>query len=191
MVAAPVLAAVFCVLAPAGITDRVCAMFDLQDPTTRDWFAMARAGVRMVQDHPITGVGPDMVQKVYGDYRDVGAVNEVNPHLHNMPLHIATERGLPALGVWFWFIAVAVRDLFRGLRRPESRALSAGRLAALASMLAAGIFECNFEDSEFLMLLLVLLTLSAAAAYQTAGNHTSVVRPPDQAHPRPHPVTSQ
>ena len=32
-------------------------------------------------------------------------------------------------------------------------------------MLAAGMFEYNFGDSEFLMLFLVLLTLSAAAAY--------------------------
>ncbi len=31
-------------------------------------------------------------------------------------------------------------------------------------MLAAGMFEYNFGDSEFLMLLLVLLTLPAAAA---------------------------
>ncbi|MEE8129378.1 MAG: O-antigen ligase family protein, partial [Vicinamibacterales bacterium] len=185
-----VLAAVVVVLAPPGVTDRVYSMFDLQDPTTRDRFAMARAGVRMVQDHPLTGVGPDMVQEVYGDYRDVGAVNEINPHLHNVPLHIAAERGLPALAVWLWFVAVAVRELFRGLRRPESRALSAGGLAALASMLAAGMFEYNFGDSEFLMLLLVLLTLPAAAAYQAAGDHAAVVRPSDQVHPRPHPATS-
>ena len=190
LAAAPVLAAVVVVLAPPGVTDRVYSMFDLQDPTTRDRFAMARAGVRMVQDHPLTGVGPDMVQEVYGDYRDVGAVNEITPHLHNVPLHIAAERGLPALAVWLWFVAVAVRELFRGLRRSELRALSAGGLAALASMLAAGMFEYNFGDSEFLMLLLVLLTLPAAAAYQAAGDHASVVRPSDQAHPRPHPATS-
>ncbi|MEE8128974.1 MAG: O-antigen ligase family protein, partial [Vicinamibacterales bacterium] len=69
LAAAPVLAAVVFVLAPPGVTDRVYSMFDLQDPTTRDRFAMARAGMRMVQDHPLTGVGPDMVQEVYGDYR--------------------------------------------------------------------------------------------------------------------------
>ena len=33
----------------------------------------------------------------------------------------------------------------------------------MASMLAAGMFEYNFGDSEFLMLLLVLLTLPLAA----------------------------
>ena len=31
-------------------------------------------------------------------------------------------------------------------------------------MLAAGLFEYNFGDSEFLMLLLVLVTLPASAA---------------------------
>ena len=34
----------------------------------------------------------------------------------------------------------------------------------VASMLAAGLFEYNFGDSEFLMLLLVLITLPFAAA---------------------------
>ena len=164
---APVLAAVFFTLAPASLTDRVYSMFDLQDPTNRDRLAMARVGVGMVRDHPITGVGPDMVQEVYSTYRGADAVNETNPHLHNVPLHIAAERGLPAVAVWLWFIVTTVRELMLTFRQPESRVLAAAGLAALASMLAAGMFEYNFGDSEFLMLLLVLLTLPAAAARTT------------------------
>ena len=163
LAAIPVVAAIFFALAPPVVTDRLYSTFDLQDPTNRDRFAMARAGGRMIRDHPLTGVGPDMVQEVYADYRDAGGVNEVNPHLHNVPLHIAAERGLPALAIWLWFVVVAGRDLVRGLRRTESRALAAGGLAAMASMLTAGMFEYNFGDSEFLMLLLVVLTLPAAA----------------------------
>ena len=165
LTAAPIVLVLAIVLAPAGVTDRVFSMFDRTDPTNRDRFAMARIGTRMIADHPLTGVGPDMVQEVYGDYRDAGAVNETNPHLHNVPLQIAAERGLPALAVWLWFVAVAVRELWRHLRIPESRALAAGGLAAVVSMLAAGMFEYNFGDSEFLMLFLVVLTLPAAAAY--------------------------
>ena len=187
---AAVLAAAVFLLAPAAVTDRVYSVFDLQDPTNRDRFAMARAGVRMVQDHPLTGVGPDMVQQVYPDYRDSGAVNEINPHLHNVPLHIAAERGLPALGVWLWFVVVAVRQLARELGQPTSRALAAGGLAAIASMLAAGMFEYNFGDSEFLMLLLVLLTLPAAAAYHGNRRRPTPARPPGDVHVRPHPVAS-
>ena len=179
---APVLAAVFFTLAPASLTDRVYSMFDLQDPTNRDRLAMARVGVGMVRDHPITGVGPDMVQEVYSTYRGADAVNETNPHLHNVPLHIAAERGLPAVAVWLWFIVTAVRELLLTFRQPESRVLAAAGLAALASMLAAGMFEYNFGDSEFLMLLLVLLTLPAAAA-RTTVDRAPVPRTAEHAPP--------
>ena len=165
LAAAPVALVLAFFLAPASVTDRLVSMFDPSDPTNQDRVAMARAGTRMIADHPIAGVGPDMVQEVYGDYRDASAVNETNPHLHNVPLQIAAERGLPALGVWLWFVVVAVRELWRQLHLRESRALAAGGLAATVSMLAAGMFEYNFGDSEFLMLLLVVVTLPAAAAY--------------------------
>ena len=168
LAAAPVLAALFFTLAPAGVTDRAYSMFDLQDPTNRDRVAMGRAGLRMVRDHPLTGVGPDMVQRLYPRYRDEAAVNETNPHLHNVPLQIAAERGLPALGAWLWFVAVAARELAARFRQPHSRAAAGGGLAALAAMLAAGMFEYNFGDSEFLMLLLVVLTLPAAGAWSEA-----------------------
>jgi hypothetical protein len=37
-------------------------------------------------------------------------------------------------------------------------------LAAVVSMLGAGMFEYNFGDSEFLMLFLVLITMPYAVA---------------------------
>ena len=163
LAATPVVFALLFALAPQTVIDRAYSTFDLQDPTNRDRFAMARAGARMIRDHPLAGVGPDMVQEIYADYRDAGGVNEVNPHLHNVPLQIAAERGLPALAVWFWFVVATTRELIACLGDPKSRALAAGGLAAMASMLAAGLFEYNFGDSEFLMLLLVLLTLPTAA----------------------------
>jgi len=45
----------------------------------------------------------------------------------------------------------------------EHRVRVAVALAALVSMLAGGLFEYNFGDSEFLMLLLVFVTLPFAA----------------------------
>ena len=186
---APVVAAVFFALAPAQITNRVYTTFDLQDPTNRDRVAMASAGAAMVRDHPLTGVGPEMVQVVYADYRVRDAVNETNPHLHNVPLQIAAERGVPALVLWIWFVVAAVAELLRRLPAPASRALAAGGLAAVACMLAAGMFEYNFGDSEFLMLLLVLITLPAAAARPESTDETAAtpaaVRDP---HPPPSPV---
>jgi putative inorganic carbon (hco3(-)) transporter len=117
----------------------------------------------MVQKDPLTGVGPDMVIQVYPTIRDKTAINQLAPHLHNVPLQIAAERGIPALLVWMWFIATLIRDFFRQ-RRASFPSLSNGGLAVIGAMLAAGLFEYNFGDSEFLMLFLVLVTLPYAAA---------------------------
>ena len=169
---APVLAALVLALAPPQITSRISSAFDLEDPTVRDRLAMARAGMRIVRDHPWTGAGPDMVQKVYPRYRDAGAVQENNPHLHNVPVQIAAERGLPALAIWCAFVVAAVRHLSRRLGDDEARPLAAAGLAAVAGMLTGGLFEYNFGDSEFLMLLLVLITLPQAAARRPEGHAT-------------------
>ena len=50
-------------LAPASVTARMYSIFDVNDPTNRDRFAMLKSGVEMVRDHPLTGVGPDMVKR--------------------------------------------------------------------------------------------------------------------------------
>jgi O-antigen ligase len=109
------------------------------------------------------GVGPDLIKDVYGDYRDPAAVQESNPHLHNVPIQIAAERGLPALVVWLAMVVAITRGLAQRLGTSTYRSLPAGGLAAVVGMLAAGMFEYNFGDSEFLMLWLVLVTLPFAA----------------------------
>lgn len=159
----PIVIALGVAVAPAAVTARVASMFDRNDPTSRDRLAMLEAGRAMVRDHPLTGVGPDMVGRVYARYRVPWAVQPSNPHLHNVPMQIAAERGLPALAAWLWFVLEAIRGLWRHLPRTRLPALAAGGLAAMAAMLAAGLFEYNFGDSEFLMLLLVLVTAPFAA----------------------------
>jgi O-antigen ligase len=160
----PILAAVFFLLAPTAITNRYASIFSLKDPTNRDRLAMLREGAHMIRNHPLVGVGPNMVQPLYAEYRDPDAVNAVNPHLHNVPVQIAAERGLPALAVWLWFIVGLVVALAKQMREKQLRFLAAAGLAAVVSMLAAGMFEYNFGDSEFLMLFLILVTLPFAAA---------------------------
>ena len=160
----PIVAALFFLMAPTSITNRYASIFSLKDPTNRDRLAMLREGAHMVRDHPVFGIGPNMVQPLYAEYRDPDAVNAVNPHLHNVPVQIAAERGLPALAAWLWFIVSLVVAFSKQLREPQLRFLAAAGLAAVTSMLVAGMFEYNFGDSEFLMLFLILVTLPFAAA---------------------------
>ena len=160
---APIVAGLFTAVAPEQITARLYSTFDPQNETVRDRIAMMRTGVRLVRDYPLMGVGPDMVEAVYADYRDPAAVQESNPHLHNVPIQIAAERGIPALLVWIALAMAVTRGLVHQLRTGAYRSLPAGGLAAVGGMLAAGMFEYNFGDSEFLMLWLVLVTLPFAA----------------------------
>jgi len=168
----PVVAALFFAFAPDSVTNRMVSVFDLRDPSNRDRLAMARTGAAMVRDFPLTGVGPAMIPKLYTQYRDPDAVQAMNPHLHNVPLQIAAERGLPALAIWLAFIAVLAYSLFRIFRSEGDQTFAAAGLAAIAGMLSAGLFEYNFGDSEFLMLFLVLVTLPFAASRDDAATAT-------------------
>ena len=165
----PVAIAVLLVAAPDSVTNRVMSMFDLRDPTNQDRVAMLEAGAGIVRDHPLTGVGPAMVPRVYEQYKPDYAVQKLNPHLHNVPMQIAAERGLPALAIWVWLMVTLSMLLVRLFRSGRERLLTATAMAATAAMLAAGLFEYNFGDSEFLMLYLVLITLPFAAVNSEPG----------------------
>jgi O-antigen ligase len=158
----PIAFGAFLLVAPPRLAARVYSIVSLTDPSNADRLAMMKSGWRIIKDHPLTGVGPDMIIQVYPQYRDPSAVNQLNPHLHNVPLQIAAERGLPALIVWLWFIGTLIRDFWRRRALPQPSLSNTG-LAVMGAMLAAGLFEYNFGDSEFLMLFLVLVTLPYAA----------------------------
>jgi O-antigen ligase len=155
----PLAGAITFAAAGPAITHRLMSMFDANDPTRRDRVAMLIEGEHMVRDHPLFGVGPNMVEVVYPQYRVPEAVQSINPHLHNVPVQIAAERGLPALALWLAFLAVLVRGLSQRMRMVALRTPAAAAIAAVVGMLAAGLFEYNFGDSEFLMLFLLLITL--------------------------------
>jgi len=157
----PIVFAAFVFTAPANLSARLYSTINLKDPSNADRLAMIQSGWHIIKAHPLTGVGPDMIKEVYPAYRVRGAVNQRNPHLHNVPLQIAAERGLPALAIWLWFIGTLVRDFWRR-RTGDQPSLSNAGLAVIGAMLAAGLFEYNFGDSEFLMLFLVLVTLPYA-----------------------------
>ena len=164
----PIVAAVFIVMAPGQIAKRYASMFNMNDPTVVDRVTMLHIGERMIAAHPLLGVGPNMVQRRYTEYRGSDpiagpdGVVHINPHLHNDALQIAAERGLPALAVWLGFLVITVRDLWRRFASGAQRPLAAAALATIVALLTAGLFEYNFGDSEVLMLFLLIITIPFA-----------------------------
>lgn len=170
LLALPVLVILVGVLAPPSIRERATSMFDPHFPDNRDRVAMLKAGVAMVKDHPLFGVGMNMVPREYLKYRtsdardsDGATQPETRSHLHNVPMQLAAERGLPALLAWMWFVIAAGIGLWRLLRGGNAKAVAGAGFAALIAMVVAGLFEHNFGDSEFLILFLALITLPFAA----------------------------
>ena len=166
----PIVAAVFIAAAPGQIAKRYASMFNMNDPTVRDRVAMLRDGGRMIAAHPLTGVGPNMVERLYPQYRGPDAVEPVNPHLHNVPLQIAAERGLPALAIWLWFMVALVRDLWKRFSDGRHRELGAAALAD--DRRDAHRRDCSSTTSgtpKFLMLFLLIVTLPFAAADRSAA----------------------
>ena len=165
---APAVAVVALVAAPGQVQDRARSILNPQDLGSRDRIVMWKIGRDMIRDHPVFGLGPEMIQRKYADYRKAypEAVNETNFHLHNVPIQIAAERGIPGLILWAWFVGAAGWALWRQLRARIAPDIAAAGLAAVVAMLAAGMFEYNFGDSEFLMLFLGIITLPFAAVRQ-------------------------
>jgi O-antigen ligase len=159
----PIVAAICVAVAPSLVTERFASIFNVHDPTNRDRLAMLREGRHMISAHPLTGVGPNMVIRVYPQYRDPDAVEKLNPHLHNVPMQIAAERGLPALAAWAWFVVWVTAELGKRFYSGRHLFLTTAALAAMIAMLSAGLFEYNFGDSEFLMLFLILVALPFGA----------------------------
>jgi O-antigen ligase len=181
VIAVPVVLAIALLASP--VRSRALSMFDPHNPTNRDRLSMIRSGEAMIEDHWLAGVGPNMVPVEYlAHYKRADAVDPADQpgstraHLHNVPVQLAAERGLPALAAWLWFVVVAVRDLYRRTRRGTAPALAAAGLAVMVAMLTAGLFEHNFGDSEFLILLLGLITLPFAATASDADATASAAR---------------
>ena len=125
---------------------------------------MLDAGLRLARAHPITGVGPGQVKHLYPVWASPEALRRSTSHLHDTPLQIVVERGVPGLAAWIaiWvaFFGASLRTLSRIPAGDEdARGLVLGSMAAIAAFLVAGLFEYNFGDTEVLLVAVALMAM--------------------------------
>jgi O-antigen ligase len=164
LLAYPVVALVFVLLAPRPILGRVGSIADPHDPSNWDRLCMARSGLAMIADRPVVGLGPNMARRLYPEYRLPSALRKEVPHLHDSFLQLAAERGLPALASYLALILVSLAAAWRMWRREGKFAggradLLVGVIAALVAFNVAGLFENNWGDTEVQRLALFVLAL--------------------------------
>ncbi len=147
---------------PPEIQSRFASITSLEDGSNRDRILMARAGMRMIAESPVFGVGPDQVRPLYPFYRDPEARDWNVPHLHNNIVQIAAANGLFACAAYLAMMGIFFARTGRLLRRetrPAPAALLAGAWLAGVALFVAGFFEYNFGDTEVEMATLLVLAV--------------------------------
>ena len=153
---APILLIAALALAPQPLRQRLRSIADPGANQAR--LIMWRTGVNMIAARPLVGVGPEHISPDFRRYMPAD-VHELPPafygHLHNMYVHYAAERGVPALVALVWLLGKILLDWVRALRRlgPERsdrRFLLEGGVAAVAGIAIVGLFDVTLGDCEVL-----------------------------------------
>jgi putative inorganic carbon (HCO3(-)) transporter len=175
---APVILLLAFFAGPDFVRTRMRSIFHAHDRAFRvvTW----RTGFRMVRAHPWLGLGPEQVNRESVVRYLPPDVHEPLPegwygHLHNIYLHYAAERGIPALLALLWMLLMMLTDFWHALRRlppgpSDRRFVLQGAIAVIIATMVAGMFEHNLGDSEVLTMFLVV----AACGYVAAEKEPAV-----------------
>jgi O-antigen ligase len=127
----------------------------------------------MIGAYPWFGVGPERVGPRFREFVP-GDVETLPPayyaHLHNIYVHYAAERGLPAVVLLLWFFGQGLWDHTHALRRlsrsgrDDRRFLLHAAVAATIAVLVVGCFDVTLGDSEVLGVYLAFMALGYRAA---------------------------
>lgn len=102
-------------VAYAGAARRLLNVLTCPDLTGATRFWALGASLRMMRDHPLTGVGPGNWVVAVPDYLVAYDEALLTTHAHSLPLQVGVELGLPGLLLWFALIAAVVAGTRRCL----------------------------------------------------------------------------
>ena len=171
--AAPLLV-FFLIVMPSGLFGRFVSAFDTKQESNLDRIRMIQAGVEIIKDHPLLGIGPANMKEVYPLYRRHDAPRFRIPHLHNNIVQLWAERGILALAAYILLNVLFVRECWRAWRGPGSRFAEMG-VAVAVGLATAGLFEFNFGDTEVFWVLLDVMAL--VLAFTENGEEEEVYGP--------------
>lgn len=174
ILALPVALALLLWIDPAQFRDRVVSAFEPHGTVDSNLhrYICRQVGYQMIRAHPWFGVGPEEVGPQFLRYLPADIHLPLPPgyygHLHNIYVHYAAERGLPAALFLMWMLGRILFDFVRSLRRlpaaaRDERAVLHGALAVLIGILVYGFYELNVGDSEVLTLFLAVVGCGYAA----------------------------
>lgn len=153
---------IFLTFLPMPLFSRLVSTFDTRQESNFDRIRMLEAGVEIIRDHPVLGVGPANVKELYAIYKKHDAPRPRPPHLHNNVIQLWAERGILGLAAYVTLLALFLRECARAWRGPKRMWAEIG-LGVTVSLTVAGLFEFNFGDTEVFYLMLNLFALIVVA----------------------------
>jgi O-antigen ligase len=147
---------------PISMFSRLVSSFDTRQESNFDRIRMLEAGVEMIKDFPVLGVGPANVKEMYSIYRKHDAPRSRPPHLHNNVVQLWAERGILGLLAYLLLLVLFIRECVRAWHGPRRMWAEVG-VAVAISLTVAGLFEFNFGDTEVFYLMLNLFALIAVS----------------------------
>jgi len=177
LLAIPVIVIIAIAVTPKIARDRVYSIFDLQNVTNKERIYLWAAGMKIVRDYPVFGVGQNSFPIVYPKYRYPDVKEPNISHLHNNFMEIAVERGLVGLfcwmSVWIFALWIMIRSWRHARTDRGARILGASAgIGGITAFVCAGMFEYNFGDSEIQMLYYFLLAGGMASAKSCLARQT-------------------
>lgn len=126
------------------------------------------AALLIFQDHPLVGVGPDMVRYYTQDYsRDIGfRYLTNNPQAHSLFPGIAAESGILGLLCFLLILYIPLRDLVRArnrwrVSRPDLSHLATAFFQVLISYIVTGLF-LHMAYMRFFFLMVALAVVASS-----------------------------
>lgn len=165
LILVPIALGLFFLVSPPHIKTRALSIFNPKAYSNAQRIEYLSAGLEIIKDYPLTGTGPNTVHVIFQRPKyDLSEEARNNVHLHNNLIQIAAERGIPSLLAWLTFMIWILLSLLKRRNDRERSGLPyvVAAAAGLLALLAAGMFEYNFGDSEVFMLFLYLITLPFA-----------------------------
>ena len=147
---------------PLDFQSRMLSIGNIDHPSNKARLMMWDVGLRMFNNHPLTGVADSHILEVYKLYKEP-EFNGEGSHLHsNFIMILATTGIFGFLSYVGMMLSIFIKQIKIFKKEKESkidRALLFGGILVMVSFNVAGVFEWSFGDHEVMTVFFFLISI--------------------------------